>query len=652
MHELRNPVQNAEAILSYRAAAIGPIAVAYLALELVSVCSTSKDCKSRVKCAQCKQLDTYSLLGRYSIGKDSSFHFRSCIEVLKTEASEASWSHFHLWFDWFVQYLEISEVTMSSNPSFSQFRVDTMNGGYIMASGNGLVGADVPLFHPSSMTPADVGGFGFGDVAAGSAAAAMDIGAHFTANNLMLASLASQLFTSAPATHGHGDYLGARTPLDEEMGGGYDVAVCDSSGAVSLACLGESDAMAGWSPSSKKPSCSWSNAGGSRTAVVHGSYYLAGVPEAAGFLHSLDAGHSTATPSELSLTLCSKSLPDNMLNTDDQCSSAASRSVLTQLSRLESELPLPYNAQARSRPANFAVVVARSPYAAAGQQALNDAVGWLLGGVAEATAAANSASHSRPSSCSAGAPSSAVSSNNQLIASSCEHPHGGDAGTRCGEAQSLRSELLRMLQLMDQKYNQCLDEIQSTTARFNSLMRTEHAGTSNGGTAICAPFAHRAVSAMYRCLRRRIAGEIMAATASPRGRPCRGESSLVTGERERSWESAFIQKHWAVQQLRRGEQQCWRPQRGLPEKSVSVLKAWMFENFLRPYPKDGEKDMLAARSGLSRNQVSNWFINARVRLWKPMIEEMCEELKRSSGDVGNHQGLAMEHLSSQDVAIY
>jgi hypothetical protein len=30
-------------------------------------------------------------------------------------------------------------------------------------------------------------------------------------------------------------------------------------------------------------------------------------------------------------------------------------------------------------------------------------------------------------------------------------------------------------------------------------------------------------------------------------------------------------------------------------------------------------------------QVSNWFINARVRLWKPMIEEMYEDLKKASG---------------------
>jgi hypothetical protein len=32
-----------------------------------------------------------------------------------------------------------------------------------------------------------------------------------------------------------------------------------------------------------------------------------------------------------------------------------------------------------------------------------------------------------------------------------------------------------------------------------------------------------------------------------------------------------------------------------------------------------------------RCQVSNWFINARVRLWKPMIEEMYEDLKKASG---------------------
>ncbi|XP_035541369.1 uncharacterized protein LOC108990328 isoform X2 [Juglans regia] len=66
----------------------------------------------------------------------------------------------------------------------------------------------------------------------------------------------------------------------------------------------------------------------------------------------------------------------------------------------------------------------------------------------------------------------------------------------------------------------------------------------------------------------------------------------------------------------------WRPQRGLPERSVAILRAWLFEHFLHPYPTDTDKHMLATQTGLSRNQVSNWFINARVRVWKPMVEEI------------------------------
>ena len=49
-----------------------------------------------------------------------------------------------------------------------------------------------------------------------------------------------------------------------------------------------------------------------------------------------------------------------------------------------------------------------------------------------------------------------------------------------------------------------------------------------------------------------------------------------------------------------------------------------------------------------RWQVSNWFINARVRLWKPMIEEMYNDLKKSSGVGG--QGAAMEpHTSKRRI---
>ncbi|KAK9743427.1 hypothetical protein RND81_03G238400 [Saponaria officinalis] len=73
------------------------------------------------------------------------------------------------------------------------------------------------------------------------------------------------------------------------------------------------------------------------------------------------------------------------------------------------------------------------------------------------------------------------------------------------------------------------------------------------------------------------------------------------------------------------QRQAWRPIRGLPETSVAILRAWLFEHFLHPYPNDSEKLTLASQTGLSKNQVSNWFINARVRLWKPMIEEIYND---------------------------
>ncbi|XWS56636.1 hypothetical protein CRYUN_Cryun09bG0102900 [Craigia yunnanensis] len=62
--------------------------------------------------------------------------------------------------------------------------------------------------------------------------------------------------------------------------------------------------------------------------------------------------------------------------------------------------------------------------------------------------------------------------------------------------------------------------------------------------------------------------------------------------------------------------------RGLLDHAVAMLKTWLSELFLHPYPIDTKKLMLARQTGLSMTQVSNWFINVRVRLWKPIVEEM------------------------------
>lgn len=64
-----------------------------------------------------------------------------------------------------------------------------------------------------------------------------------------------------------------------------------------------------------------------------------------------------------------------------------------------------------------------------------------------------------------------------------------------------------------------------------------------------------------------------------------------------------------------------RKKRGtLPKEAVQVLKDWLFKHFNHPYPTEEEKAQLAALTGLQTAQVNYWFINARVRIWRPMLE--------------------------------
>ncbi|KAK4793017.1 hypothetical protein SAY86_023452 [Trapa natans] len=211
---------------------------------------------------------------------------------------------------------------------------------------------------------------------------------------------------------------------------------------------------------------------------------------------------------------------------------------------------------------------------------------------------------------------------------------------RAWEYEGRKAQLLNLLQVVDDGYNQCLDE-------FHTVISAFHAATELD-PKMHARFALQTVSMMYKNLRERISSHIllMGEWENFHGP---GESSA---ERERSLEDLFLQRQWALQQLKRKDHQLWRPQRGLPEKSVSVLRAWMFQNFLHPYPKDAEKHLLALKSGLTRSQVSNWFINARVRLWKPMIEEMCVELNgRKPHLLKDEEGIHTFNPSCQGINI-
>eukprot|EP00252_Welwitschia_mirabilis_P020580 TRINITY_DN5072_c0_g1_i2.p1 TRINITY_DN5072_c0_g1~~TRINITY_DN5072_c0_g1_i2.p1 ORF type:complete len:666 (+),score=108.12 TRINITY_DN5072_c0_g1_i2:1078-3075(+) len=191
------------------------------------------------------------------------------------------------------------------------------------------------------------------------------------------------------------------------------------------------------------------------------------------------------------------------------------------------------------------------------------------------------------------------------------------------ELQRKKTKLLWMLGEVDRRYRQYCEQMKGVVTSFEAIAG---AGSATAYTAL----AYKAMSRHFRCLRDAISGQVKA-MSEQLGEPDSGLPGTTKGEtpRLRILEQSLRQQR-AFQQVGMMDHEAWRPQRGLPERSVSVLRAWLFEHFLHPYPSDADKHQLARQTGLTRSQVSNWFINARVRLWKPMVEEMYqEELKET-----------------------
>lgn len=181
------------------------------------------------------------------------------------------------------------------------------------------------------------------------------------------------------------------------------------------------------------------------------------------------------------------------------------------------------------------------------------------------------------------------------------------------ELQSKLDKLHSMLDEVDRRYKQYCQQMQLLASSFDVV-------AGNGAAKPYTSLALKTISRHFRCLRDAITNQIETTRKS-------------LGEQDNGIRGVIPRLRYVDQQLRqqRALQQfgmmrhSWRPQRGLPENAVTILRAWLFEHFLHPYPKDSEKILLARQTGLTRSQVANWFINARVRLWKPMIEDMYKE---------------------------
>ncbi|TKW26967.1 hypothetical protein SEVIR_3G225700v4 [Setaria viridis] len=207
------------------------------------------------------------------------------------------------------------------------------------------------------------------------------------------------------------------------------------------------------------------------------------------------------------------------------------------------------------------------------------------------------------------------------------------------EQQWRKTRLISLMEDVCRRYKQYYQQLQSVISSFETV-----AGLSNA-----APFASMALRTMskhFKCLKGMILNQLRntskVAANDGIGKEDMANFALMgggSGLLRGNSVNAFGQPH-----------NIWRPQRGLPERAVSVLRSWLFEHFLHPYPTDSDKQMLAKQTGLTRNQVSNWFINARVRLWKPMVEEihnleMRQQHKNPSLDK-NQMGMQQTQHSS------
>ena len=103
-----------------------------------------------------------------------------------------------------------------------------------------------------------------------------------------------------------------------------------------------------------------------------------------------------------------------------------------------------------------------------------------------------------------------------------------------------------------------------------------------GAANVYSAMAMKAMSRHFRCLRDAIVGQMKEI------KKMAGDKDIVApgSSRGETPRLGVLDRHLRQQKLFQQsgvmEHHPWRPQRGLPERAVSVLRAWLFEHFLHP----------------------------------------------------------------------
>jgi hypothetical protein len=65
----------------------------------------------------------------------------------------------------------------------------------------------------------------------------------------------------------------------------------------------------------------------------------------------------------------------------------------------------------------------------------------------------------------------------------------------------------------------------------------------------------------------------------------------------------------------------------LPNHVVEYLKEWLMspDHVQHPYPSESEKARMVAETGIELKRLNNWFVNNRIRYWKPRFEALQKQ---------------------------
>lgn len=100
------------------------------------------------------------------------------------------------------------------------------------------------------------------------------------------------------------------------------------------------------------------------------------------------------------------------------------------------------------------------------------------------------------------------------------------------------------------------------------------------GFGNAAPYANLALKAMskhFRCLKSAITDQLQ--LNKDQGNPKRDEGFSRLSNKDGA---TYGQRPFSGSGYFDHQQPVWRPQRGLPERAVTVLRAWLFDHFLHP----------------------------------------------------------------------